>query len=408
MAEPPSAFAIRDVNLVDGRGGPAVPGQAVIVEGTRISWIGPASQLAHGDRLTVVEGQGRSLLPGLINCHVHLCHDGSPDLFAQARADSPTTAALRGFLNLQLTLQSGVTTVRDCGAAGNVAIELSRAVESGLVSGPRVLAAGRVITMTGGHGYFIGREADGADAVRAATRAEIKEGAHFIKAMATGGVLTPGVAPTQTALQPDELESVAREAHNSGRRAACHAIGNAGIKNAVRAGIDSIEHAYYLDDEVLELMLDRGTYIVPTFLAGHQIISNGLAGRVPRWITEKTLPIAEQHRASFAAAVRSGLKIAAGTDAGTPFNPHGDLAAELKLMVDYGLRPADAIVAATRNAAENLGLLDDTGSVEVGKRADLILVDGDPTADIGCLANVSHVISNGLTIEPCGLNGAGI
>ncbi len=218
--------------------------------------------------------------------------------------------------------------------------------------------------------------------------------------MATGGVLTPGVAPTQTALQPDELESVAREAHNSGRRAACHAIGNAGIKNAVRAGIDSIEHAYYLDDEVLELMLDRGTYIVPTFLAGQQIISNGLAGRVPRWITEKTLPIAEQHRASFAAAVRSGLKIAAGTDAGTPFNPHGDLAAELKLMVDYGLRPADAIVAATRNAAENLGLLDDTGSVEVGKRADLILVDGDPTADVGCLANVSHVVSNGVTIEP--------
>ena len=194
MAEQPSAFAIRDVSLVDGRGGPAVPGQAVIVEGTRITWIGPASQLAHGDRLTVVEGNGRSLLPGLINCHVHLCHDGSPDLFAQAQTDSPTTAALRGFLNLQLTLQSGVTTVRDCGAANDVAIELSRAVESGLVSGPRVLAAGRVITMTGGHGYFIGREADGADAVRAATRAEIKEGAHFIKAMATGGVLTPGVS----------------------------------------------------------------------------------------------------------------------------------------------------------------------------------------------------------------------
>ena len=207
------------------------------------------------------------------------------------------TAALRGFLNLQLTLQSGVTTVRDCGAANNVAIELSHAVESGLVSGPRVLAAGRVITMTGGHGYFIGREADGADAVRAATRAEIKEGAHFIKAMATGGVLTPA------SLRPRRRFSRTSsgggsDAHDSGRRAACHAIGNAGIKNAVRAGIDSIEHAYYLDDEALELMVDHRTYIVPTFLAGHQIISNGQAGRVPRWITEKTLPIAEQHRAS--------------------------------------------------------------------------------------------------------------
>ena len=318
MAEQSSAFAISDVNLVDGTDSPAVPGQAVIVEGTRITWIGPVGHLADGERLTVIEGNGRSLLPGLINCHVHVCHDGAPDLFAQARTDSPTAATLRGFLNLQLTLRSGVTTVRDCGAANGVAIELSRAVESGLVTGPRVLAAGRVITMTGGHGYFIGREADGADAVRAATRAEIKEGAHFIKAMATGGVLTPGVTPTQTALQPDELEAVAREAHNSGRRAACHAIGNAGIKNAVRAGIDSIEHAYYLDDEALELMIDHSTYVVPTLLAGHQIISNGKAGRVPPWITEKSLASAERHRESFAAAVKSGLKIAAGTDAGTP------------------------------------------------------------------------------------------
>jgi imidazolonepropionase-like amidohydrolase len=399
MADQHSAFAISDVSLVDGNGGPAVPGQAVIVEGTRIQWIGPAGELADGDRLEVIDGRGMSLLPGLINCHVHLCHDGAPDLFAQAQADSPTAAALRGFLNLQLTLRSGVTTVRDCGAANNIAIELARAVESGLITGPRVLAAGRVITMTGGHGYFIGREADGPDAVRAATRAEIKQGAHFIKAMATGGVLTPGVTPTQTALQPDELAAVAREAHNAGRRAACHAIGNAGIKNAVRAGIDSIEHAYYLDDEALELMIDRGTYIVPTLLAGHQIVTNGKAGRVPQWITDKSLASAEHHRESFAAAVKSGLKIAAGTDAGTPFNPHGDLAAELKLMVDYGLRPAAAVMAASRNAAENLGLLDDTGTIEVGKRADLVLVDGDPTSDISCVARVSLVVSNGRRID---------
>ena len=176
MAEQSSAFAIRDVTIVDGTGGPAVPNQAVIVEGTRISWIGPVGHLAGGDRLTVTEGNGRFLLPGLINCHVHLCHDGAPNLFAQAQADSPTAATLRGFLNLQLTLLSGVTTVRDCGAAGGVAIELSRAIENRLITGPRVLAAGRVITMTGGHGYFIGREADGADAVRAATREKSEPG----------------------------------------------------------------------------------------------------------------------------------------------------------------------------------------------------------------------------------------
>jgi imidazolonepropionase-like amidohydrolase len=127
VAEQSSAFAIRDVNLLDGTGGPAVPGQAVIVEGKRIAWIGPVGQLADGEQLTVIDGNGRSLLPGLINCHVHLCHDGAPDLFAQARTDSPTAASLRGFLNLQPTLRSGVTTVRDCGAANGVAIELSRA-----------------------------------------------------------------------------------------------------------------------------------------------------------------------------------------------------------------------------------------------------------------------------------------
>ena len=399
MAEQAHPTVIRNVTLLDGTGAAPVPGQALIVEGRRISWIGPEAQLPEGSDGHAIDGQGGTIMPGMINCHVHLTNDGSPDLFGQVERDSVTVSALRGYLNLQATLESGVTSVRDCGAANGIALDLARAVDDGLVPGPRIRAAGRVITMTGGHGHFIGREADGPAGVRQATRAEIKAGAHFIKAMATGGVLTPGVTPTQTALQPDELEAVAREAHNSGRRAACHAIGNAGIKNAVRAGIDSIEHAYYLDDEALELMIDRGTYIVPTLLAGHQIISNGQAGRVPPWITEKSLASAERHRESFAAAVKSGLKIAAGTDAGTPFNPHGDLPAELKLMVEYGLRPADAVVAATRNAAENLGLLQDTGTIEVGKRADLLLVDGDPVADISCLSRVSYVVSNGTAIE---------
>jgi imidazolonepropionase-like amidohydrolase len=238
-----------------------------------------------------------------------------------------------------------------------------------------------VITMTGGHGHFIGREADGPAGVRQATRAEIKAGAHFIKAMATGGVLTPGVVPTQTALQPDELEQVAREAHNAGRRAACHAIGNEGIKNAIRAGIDSIEHGFYLDDEALELALDRGTVLVPTLIAVNQIVNNGKTGAMPAWVVEKAESESGHHRESFAAAVRSGMKVAAGTDAGTPFNPHTYLPQELALMVDYGMRPMEAIVAATRNAAENLDLAPDVGTLEVGRLADIVVVDGDPSSD---------------------------
>jgi len=386
---------IRNVTLVDGTGAAPVPDQALIVEGRRISWIGPQAQLPEGSAGRAIDGRGGTIMPGMINCHVHLTNDGSPDLFGQVERDSVTVSALRGYLNLQATLESGVTSVRDCGAANGIALALAGAVEDGLVPGPRIKAAGRVITMTGGHGHFIGREADGPDGVRHATRAEIKAGAHFIKAMATGGVLTPGVVPTQTALQQDELEQVAREAHNAGRRAACHAIGNEGIKNAIRAGIDSIEHGFYLDDEALALALDHGTVLVPTLIAVNQIVNNGKTGAMPDWVVEKAESESGHHRESFAAAVRSGMKIAAGTDAGTPFNPHTYLAQELALMVDYGMRPMDAIVAATRNAAENLGLAPDVGTLEVGRLADIVVVDGDPTGDITAAGRVRFVMKDG-------------
>jgi len=395
VAEQERPTVIRNVSLLDGTGAAPVPGQALIVEGRRISWIGPQEQLPEGSEGHAIDGQGGTIMPGMINCHVHLTNDGSPDLFGQVERDSVTVSALRGYLNLQATLETGVTSVRDCGAANGIAIELARAVEDGLVPGPRIRAAGRVITMTGGHGHFIGREADGPAAVRQATRAEIKAGAHFIKAMATGGVLTPGVVPTQTALQPDELEQIAREAHNAGRRAACHAIGNEGIKNAIRAGIDSIEHGFYLDDEALELALDHGTTLVPTLIAVNQIVNNGKSGAMPDWVVEKAESESGHHRESFAAAVRSGMKVAAGTDAGTPFNPHTYLPQELALMVDYGMRPMDAVVAATRNAAENLGLAPDVGTLGVGRLADIVVLDGDPSSDITAAARVRFVMKDG-------------
>ena len=396
MAEQAHPTVIRNVTLLDGTGAAPVTGQALIVEGRRISWIGPEAQLPEGSDGHAIDGQGGTIMPGMINCHVHLTNDGSPDLFGQVERDSVTVSALRGYLNLQATLESGVTSVRDCGAANGIALDLARAVDDGLVPGPRIRAAGRVITMTGGHGHFIGREADGPAGVRQATRAEIKAGAHFIKAMATGGVLTPGVVPTQTALQPDELEQVAREAHNAGRRAACHAIGNEGIKNAIRAGIDSIEHGFYLDDEALELALDRGTVLVPTLIAVNQIVNNGKTGAMPAWVVEKAESESGHHRESFAAAVRSGMKVAAGTDAGTPFNPHTYLPQELALMVDYGMRPMDAVVAATRNAAENLGLAPDVGTLEVGRLADIVVVDGDPSSDITAAGRVRFVMKDGV------------
>jgi imidazolonepropionase-like amidohydrolase len=388
---------LRDVRLIDGTGAPAGDGVSVLVDRGRFEWIGPTEQAPAVAPHAVVDAGGRTLLPGLINSHVHLCNDGSPDLAEQIRTDSIPMATLRAATMAELTLHSGVTSVRDCGAASGIVLELGKAIEDGLIVGPRVVAAGRVITMTGGHGHFIGREADGVDAVRRATRAEIKEGAAFIKVMATGGVLTAGVDPNNTSLQEDELAAVAREAHNSGRRVTTHAIGNAGIRNALRAGIDSIEHGMHLDDETLQLALDNGAFLVPTLVAVARIVE--ARDTVPAWIVEKAEEQREYGRASFVAAVKSGMKIAAGTDAGTPYNFHEDLPRELALMVELGLSPMQAIVAATRNAAENMDVLHAVGTVEVGKRADLILVDGDPTQDITAVAQVVLVAKDGVVVR---------
>ncbi len=391
-----TSFLLRNVTVVDGTGSPPVPGQAVVVEGRRIAWIGPEGSAPPTAPESVVDGGGRTVLPGPINCHVHLTADGAPDLIAQVAGDTVPLATLRAAQMALAALRSGVTTVRDCGAADDVVVELAKAIERGMVPGPRVQAAGRVITMTGGHGHFIGREADGPDEVRKATRAEIKAGAAVIKVMATGGVLTPGVSPTQTALLPEELAVVAEEAHNAGRRVTTHAIGRAGIRNALLAGIDSIEHGFYLDDELLDLAVDRGTFLVPTMLAVDGIIRNGRARGIPAWVVDKAEAGAQQQRKSFAAAVASGMRIAAGTDAGTPFNPHDNLSAELALMVQHGLTAMQAVVAATRSAAENLGLAHVIGTLEAGKLADLVVVDGDPVEDITAIGRVVLVVKDGV------------
>jgi len=390
-----SLYLIRNVTVIDGLGGDPLSVAGVLVEDDHIAWVGPAAHApAPGDGM-VVDGAACFLLPGMINCHAHLCNDGAADLYAQVVNDTVPIATIRAVRNARLALAAGVTTVRDCGAASQIALEISRAVDQGLIEGPRIRAAGRVVTMTGGHGYFIGREADGPDEVRKAVRAEIKGGAHFIKVMATGGVLTPGVDPSQTTFQPEELRAAVEEAHKAGRAIASHAIGNRGIKNALQAGIDSVEHGFYLDDEAINLALKNGSYMVPTLIAVDQIVNNGRQRGIPEWVVRKAEAESGHHRESFVLAVKSGMRIAAGTDAGTPFNPHGDLALELAKMVEFGLSPADAIVAATASAAKLLRIDNLVGTIEAGKQADLMLVRGDPTRDITVMQHPAFVMKAG-------------
>ncbi|CAN5166783.1 amidohydrolase family protein [soil metagenome] len=389
-------WIIRDATVIDGTGGEARPNQSIIVSGATIDWIGPTASEPDAAELRVVEATGLTVVPGLINSHVHLANDGAADLAAQIRDDSVPIASMRAARNARFTLESGITTVRDCGAANGVIVELAKAIETGLVVGPRVRAAGRVITMTGGHGHFMGSEADGVDGVRKAVRQELKDGAHFIKAMATGGVLTPGVSPTQTALLAEELNAIVQEAHNAGKRVSTHAIGRQGIENALRAGVDSIEHGFYLDDDLFEIALAQGTFLVPTLLAVDGIVTEGPGGGSPEWMIDKAMLEAARSQTMFKAAVDAGMKIAAGTDAGTPFNRHDDLVRELALMMKIGISPMQALVSATRNGAENAAILDRTGTLEVGKFADLLIVGGDPLADISTLTNIALVAKEGI------------
>ena len=289
-----------------------------------------------------------------------------------------------------------MTTVRDLGGVG--IIDLAGAIEEGRVPGPRVVAAGRALTITGGHGHNIGigREVDGADAVRTAVREEIRAGARAIKVIATGGVLTPGIGATFTAFTPEELGAAVDEAHSWGRGVAAHAIGAEGIMQAVLAGVDSIEHAMQTTTAIAREMAARGTFRGPTLSAMIGIVEH--QSSVPAYAVEKALSLTDDARASHTRALRAGVRHVCSTDAGTPYNPHGNAPNELIAMVDWGMSPLVAMVAGTANGAELLRV-PDIGRVEAGSAADLVLYDADPTEDIEALRSPTIVWKGGVRVR---------
>jgi imidazolonepropionase-like amidohydrolase len=381
----------RDALVLDGKGD-SFSRCFVVVENSQIVKVGkgpgPAKKKAHD----IVDLEGRTLLPGIIDCHVHLCLDGSADPMRSLQSESEPVTTLKTARNAQLTLLAGVTTVRDMGARNGVTLPIRDAVAEGIVPGPRILSSGRCICMTGGHGWPFGREADGEDEVRKAVREQIKAGVDVIKLMATGGVITPGVDPGATQYTYEELKAGVEEAHKAGRRTAAHAQGNQGVKNALRAGIDSIEHGVFLDDEAIKLFLDSKTALIPTISAPFHILDKGIKGGVPAYAVEKTKKVSKTHIESAQRAYREGVTIAMGTDAGTPFNGHGENLKELELLVGIGLSPMEAISAATGIASQTLGLGNQIGTIERGKFADLIVIEGDPLKDISLLQNKEKLV----------------
>jgi imidazolonepropionase-like amidohydrolase len=306
--------------------------------------------------------------------------------------EPPTITTLKAAESARRTLMAGVTTVRDMGGKDGIDFGLRQAIDSGLIPGPRMLISGRLICMTGGHGWQIGLEANGPDEVRKAAREQIKAGVDIVKLMATGGVLTPAVEPGSEQLTEEELRAGVEEAHKAGKKTATHAMGTRGIQNALRAGIDSIEHGVYLDDATVSMMMERNIPLIPTISALYNIETKGLEAGIPAFAVEKTLKVKPFHLDSIRMAREAGVLVAAGTDAGTPFNLHGENLGEIKLLVDYGgCSPMAAIEAGTRVAARVLGLEKELGTVEEGKVADLVLVEGNPLDNIDVLLNQESI-----------------
>ncbi|NTV32180.1 MAG: amidohydrolase family protein [Deltaproteobacteria bacterium] len=366
----------------------------VLVEGDRIVKVGKAktSVPKGATKISLDEGM---LFPGFIDCHVHLCLDGSPDPMTTLLKDAVPTTTLKAGRLAHKTLMSGVTMVRDMGGKDGIDLCLRDAIRSGLSLGPRMLVSRQMVCMTGGHGWQFGREADGPDEVRKAAREQIRGGADLVKFMATGGVMTPGVEPGATQLTEEELRAGIEEAHKAGRKTATHAMGTQGILNALRAGIDSIEHGVYMNEEAISFMKKKGIPFIPTLSALFHIENKGVEAGIPAYAVEKTLRVKPHHLNSIRMAREAGVMVAAGTDAGTPFNEHGQNPGEMIFLVDQGYSPVDALRAGTSVAARVLGVERDFGTVEEGKVADLVVVKGNPLEDMKALLTSVAVVMQG-------------
>lgn len=405
-AQTSSVTAIRAGALFDGTSEGVRRDVTILVRDGRIAEVGEGVAVPAGAE--VVDLSGWTVLPGLMDLHTHLTGDPT-DLGADRGAflyRYPERAVLVGAVHAERTLMAGFTTVRDVGAPGTSALALRDAIAEGLVAGPRIVAAIGMGT-TGSHcdpstGIRPGTidadplrdyVFDGPDEARQAVRRAVRDGADLIKVCATAGVLslTDEIGPAQ--MTYEEMAAVVETASMLNRRVAAHAHGIEGIRDAVRAGITTIDHASVLDDEVLAEMRQRGTWLVPTMMAFDAVTRMADEGFLPPGPTRKTRAIAPLVRDSHRRAFRAGVPVAFGTDAGV--FPHGQNAGEFRLMVDAGMSPAGALLAATRNAADALGLLDELGTVEPGKRADLVAVRGDPLADVRVLEDVGFVMKDG-------------
>ena len=384
-------IAIRHARVIDGTG--ATHDRAtLVIRGTKIVGIGPSQTVSVPKDAVRIDGRGLTVLPGLIDCHVHLCLGGEADVVATIESEQPSYTLLKSVWHARATIEAGFTTVRDVGSRDHSIFMLKRAIDSGLIPGPRIVGAGLAICMIGGHARFIGQEVAGTEQVRRVVAEQVAAGAGVIKVIASGGILTPGTSPDTAQMTLEELAAAVDQAREAGRKVAAHAHGASGMKNAIQAGVHSIEHATLLSDEAGALMKRYGVYMVPTLSALATTAACRPSCGIPESALTKAKAMTKQHQASFKQAHQSGIRIAMGTDAGTPFNYHGDNAQELERMVAFGMTPMEAILASTAAAARLIGIERTVGTLKKGKEADLIVLKGDPLKQIELLRDRSKIL----------------
>jgi imidazolonepropionase-like amidohydrolase len=409
FAAPAATIALHCGRLIDTRVPAMELSRTVVVKENRILRIDKGYTTPPA--ASVIDLRNETCMPGLIDLHVHLGSELKPNAVLEAMSLNPADYAIRAVANAEKTLLAGFTTVRDAGSAQGVAVALRNAIDRGLIKGPRLHAAGSVIT-TGGHGDPTnGLRADlmghpgveqgvvsGPDEAARVVRQRYKEGFDLIKTSVTGGVLSLAKSGDAPLLSQAEIDAVVRTAKDYGMAVATHAHGAEGMKRAIRAGATSIEHGTYLDDEAIELMKKHGTWLVATISAGRFVAEKSREqGYFADIIRIKAAAIGPQIQDTFARAYKAGVRIAFGTDQGVA--PHGDNAKEFQYMVEAGMPPLEAIRAATLSAATVMGLDKQIGSLEPGKLADIVAVRGDPVADIGAMMRMAFVMKDGVLVK---------
>jgi imidazolonepropionase-like amidohydrolase len=401
-----SSGVVRSSLLIDGSGAAPVADGVVIVEDGRVSYAGPSRGAPRRPDLpTLYEGAG-TIVPGLIDCHVHLTFSGDDDPVGRMQAEDADQILLRAAHNARSALRAGVTTVRDCGGYGDVTFRLRRAIQAGVVPGPRLWLCGRPLTTPRGHCWYMGGEVGDEQTLLATAAEEVRRGADFVKVMASGGALTPGSNPRMRQFAADSLTHLVGQAHTAGRRVAAHAHATASIADCLAAGVDTIEHATFLspddggvpvlDEEILGRLVATRTTVVATLTPIHRAAHVG-AGRRSGLLQPGQVigDFARRRMETVSQMHEAGVAFVAGSDAGVIQTPFDGVLDEIVLLTQVGLSPLEAIAAATGRAAAALGLSDRVGTLRPGLAGDVVVLDGNPLEDIEAIRHAALVVVGG-------------